>query len=811
VVAPLHRTHTSLSIIARETGGVVWSIALSERPPTRPDAVTEANELAKQGQVEEALAFLSRAREALPEAEHAYVDRAQGGLEFGRSNHREALRHYQRAYQAAVHDGLLREASEIALTAVFTCVLLHDLTAGEQWLRKHEGLLAEYPPGRLVHSYYSGLLATGLGDLRQALVDYIAHAKFARRLGATRDLFAAHSQEGVLRGHLGDFSGASKAYRVAASVSDEVGLSFRGGLLANQGWTRIEARSRGKDVGDPLPYLNASLGIFREGGSAPDPRAAVEVRLNISLAHILNGDAGAASKSLPRSDQTSGARQAMWRELIAAEVLALRSQFVDAYNSMSKLGETTAKTGDMDLQWYAAVRRGELLRGAGRTEAAVFEFRRAEALLDEQLSRISVDAGREQFATDRARSSWGLIELLIAEGQIVEAACVARLARARTYEPLRQRYLARALSPQQRGIRQQALAHYRTTRSEVDRDYERSWSLSRREGEILRGTLGERLRDASRFVDLAYTYDGGDPIRARTCEELRRPASGELLLVYYPLESGWVGFALGGEQALVHRFDATPDDAPQHLTDKLLRPFEQVIQASKALRVVPTRELLQVNFHNLPWAGQPLIAHRRVTYSLDLPPVPPARIPSRRAVVVAPPSNLVAAIQEIEDVVDTLTQKGWETEVLSGRDATLENVRDHASNTDLLHFVGHARGDGLSGWDSALELAGGSTMRVEDILALPGPAPRMVVLNGCKTGITDPETLGGGMSLAHAFLLAGAQAVVATQTEIDDRASADWMKRLYHAFEEGASASELLQASYDVDDGTGSMYRVWVP
>ncbi|MGB1014973.1 MAG: hypothetical protein ACPG4T_12625, partial [Nannocystaceae bacterium] len=218
VVITLQQGHSgvsSLSILAREPGNVVWSLALSEHSASRPKEVVEADGLAKRGQVEDALALLARAREVVPKRERAYLDRAQGGLEYGRNRYRKALGHYERAYLVAVRHGLLREASEIALTAVFTCVLVHDLAAGEQWLRQHEALLEEYPPGRLVHSYYSGLVATGQGNLRQALRDYVAHANHARKLGQVRDLFAARSQEGVLRGHLGDFEGASKAYRIA--------------------------------------------------------------------------------------------------------------------------------------------------------------------------------------------------------------------------------------------------------------------------------------------------------------------------------------------------------------------------------------------------------------------------------------------------------------------------------------------------------------------------------------------------------------------------------------------------------------------
>ncbi len=836
VSVPLSGTHTQLEVGGRD--GVVWAISLRVHENQVPDVVVRAKALAKTDP-DRARANLRDGLATLSAHGRAHAHRALGEFAFRRGDYRAALESYFTAYRLATEVGLLRMASEVTLTCVYICILLHELDGAQAWVQRHEDLLPEYPPGQLVHGYYRGLVAKRQGDLRQALLDYIAHAKISERLGQSRDVFAARSEEGVLRGNLGDFHGAVEAYAQAASVRDAMPAQIRGTLLNNRAWTRIEARARGRDIGDPLPLLKQSLALYGPDGAAPDPRAMVEVRLNLAYAHVLAGRAEQAAVALPEVEQTKGARQLLWRGMVAAEIAALQGEVADAIKKFAELGTLAAAARDFYLEWFASVRQAELEVSQGNPDAALGHYRAAEQQLDRQITQISVDAGREQFCADRARSSWGLVALLLERQQLAEAACVARLARARTFQPLRRLYTGHGSSPEHHEQQKQALARFRTTREEVDREYERSWTLSRREGEMLRAQLSARLHEASRMVDAAYTYTADDPVCGQTCEALRRPGAGELLLVYYPQESGWVGFAITSVAVVAQRIaPVDPKASPERLSEQLLVPFTEQIAAAERLRLIPSRELLQVDFHALPLLGEPLISHIPIAYALDLPRDIDAdaraqsQVLTPRAVVVAPPSNLAAAAHEATYVEDTLKNARWQVEAIVQREATLAGVSGAIVGAGLLHFVGHARGDGLSGWDSSLELAGDSTLSVADVLALDGPAPTTVVLNGCETGITDPETLGGGMSLALAFLLAGSKAVIATGAEVDDRASATWVRNLYaqlgpvaitgsqprQTFVRGTmqekspgqlDAARLLQASWG--GGEVGPYRVWVP
>ncbi len=816
----LDGTHTLLEVVGQT--GVVWSISLRVQNFQIPEVVQQTKSLAKTD-LPGAITRLQNEVANLAPRGRAHALRTLGEFAFRQGKYRDALASNLACYQLASEEGLLRMASEVALVSAYTCVLLHDLDGANAWLRRSEVLLSEYPPGHLVHAYYRGLVAKREGDLRQALLDYRAHASYSAKLGQAQDVVAARAEEGVLRGNLGDFRGAVKAYEQATALSGSIPAPHRGALLNNRAWTRIEARARGRDIGDPLPLLHESLAIYGPEGAAPDPRAVVEIKLNLAYAHVLAHDAERAAAHLPEAGQTQGARQSLWRGLIAAEIAALRAEHVRATNQFAQLSTLAAAVRDPYLEWYFEVRQAELQVALGNSDQALAHYRAAEQQLDQQLAQIAVDAGREHFLADRARSSWGLVELLLDRDEVAEAACVARLARARTYRPLRQRYDNNEVSPDVRLQQRQALASFRATRAEVDREYERSWSLSRQAGETLRAQLAVRLRNASHILDLAYTSTQDGPIRGPTCEQLRPPEAGELLLLYYPRASGWVGFAVSPTAVTAHYIEPVDLEASHaDISKQLLEPFGEQIHAALRLRLIPTRELLQVDFHALPFRDGPLLSHAPVAYALDLLQGYRERLdiaphPAKRAAIIAPPSNLAAAADEVIFVEDTLNTHDWEVDTIVQAEATLPTVREALLGAGLMHFVGHARGDGLSGWDSTLELAGDSTLGVADILALEGPAPTTVVLNGCETGITDPETLGGGMSLALAFLLAGSQAVIATGAEVDDAASAAWVRKLYARFEPSAGydhdgaldAARLLRASWSQQQV--GPYRVWVP
>ena len=98
----------------------------------------------------------------------------------------------------------------------------------------------------------------------------------------------------------------------------------------------------------------------------------------------------------------------------------------------------------------------------------------------------------------------------------------------------------------------------------------------------------------------------------------------------------------------------------------------------------------------------------------------------------------------------------------------------------VFHYGGHGRYVDAHSFESALPLAGGTSLEVGDVLSL-GAVPPFVFLFGCETA--RAQDLGGvqGLSLAHAFVAAGAEQVVAAVRNVDDATTSALVEHFYDA------------------------------
>ena len=83
------------------------------------------------------------------------------------------------------------------------------------------------------------------------------------------------------------------------------------------------------------------------------------------------------------------------------------------------------------------------------------------------------------------------------------------------------------------------------------------------------------------------------------------------------------------------------------------------------------------------------------------------------------------------------------------------------------------------------------------------PSGFVAVLSGCETGLPDPRAHAGGMSLAHALLLAGAEAVLATDAVVDDQTGAALGSAVVLAIADGREPVEALAEAQRARRGQG--------
>jgi hypothetical protein len=155
-------------------------------------------------------------------------------------------------------------------------------------------------------------------------------------------------------------------------------------------------------------------------------------------------------------------------------------------------------------------------------------------------------------------------------------------------------------------------------------------------------------------------------------------------------------------------------------------------------------------------------------------------------------------------------------------------VHEGLLQAGFFYYAGHAEHDtdrsqsgwlppytgGTRAWPARLRLRFDphETFDIQDILTLDSGAPAKVALIGCQTGV--PGGAGGGMSLALAFLVAGAEEVVATPEVTADAIGRATGEGLVAGFSrDGVSLAEGLRqaqrALLQRHEPVGR-YRVWV-
>jgi len=774
------------SLAARIEGeGAAWGLELATPPVIDPRVVAIAAAAAKEdadggrlrGEIEGLLPAL------------ALADRAEalaliGDIWFYDGDPAAAIEAYRRAFEPLVAAGALRRASDIAMTSSYAAlILLADREASAAWLRRQAGLHSTYPEARLRHGYFASLLADRSGDLRGAIIFLEEHERGTRALGRQEHLFAALAQKGVLLARIGDRTGADRAFAEAFALDDEIPARARARALVNAAWIDLEMLASGHGASDPRPRLREAQTLADSQG---DRESADEARINLAYSALLQGDVEAAQSVLsdfePQRPETR-----RWRDYLLARSSLLGGQPASALAAFAALGRVADGLDDRSLALLALVGAGEALEALGRFDEAKVRYRDAEAQQAATLADMAINGGRERFAGQRDRSTRRLVDLLLRTGQFEEALCAARQARGRTHQGLAFETRRRVLRPAEQRAQEAALVEYRRVRADIDAAFEASWELSRRRGEAERARLRREATRARALLDQTLSIDVAALEPA--CDALPRPGAGTLRLIYAPLPTGDVAFALAPDGALDHVVITDLGATPSERADRLLGPFAAAIDVADRLEIVASGPLSAEAFHALPWRGAPLIATVDVAYSMDLAQETAPREVARRALILAPPSNLAAVPAEIDAATASLGGARWTIERRRGEE---EDLMRRIVASDLLFYAGHAGGGERGGWESALVLVGDRRLSVGDLFALPGRAPARVILSGCETGLVDPRALAGGMSLASAFLLAGSELVIATDAPVDDRLAAALTPRVIAAIAEGADGVHAL-------------------
>lgn len=667
-----------------------------------------------------------------------------------------------------------------------TAALLNQWIEGLQLAAARETLDGlRLPPkapalSRCIESFYRGRLAEKEGDYRTALAEMQNVVEIARRVKEEEVQWQAEETLGLLLLGVGRSRDSVEIFERLSRMSQAQKPCNRAPLLTNQAWSVLLAREAGESFEDPTPLFESALEMY-EPCKSFKPGKRINLLINLALAHWQEGRLEQAKDRLDQARKLEAHatlfHRLWWLDLEAR--IALREDLpAEALSRFQSLEELALETTSPEGRLQAAFGQAQSQEALGDRNAALEDLEKAEALLDEQSLQIPLHEGRETFMATRQAMVSLHLDLLLKEGRKPDALSVARHARSRMLRQLERSDRLASLTPDQRTRWDLLVKTYQQKRAAREERIRNKWKLA--VDQLPREEAEERAEAAElhRLLDRLFLLlrDPEEPPGAA----LPPPQPGELLLTYYPLPSGWAGFATDGKTVSVHRFDLPPAvlSNPRELSRRLLLPFRAEIERAERIRVLPTGTLQGVDFHALPFAGDVLLAKRPVVYGLDLP-VPPGspRPAGRKALVVADPSgDLPGTLAEVQAVERSLD--AWTVEALKSAEASAETVQSRLVAADLFHYAGHGVFSGSGGWESRLRLAEDTQLTLGDLLALER-VPAWVVLSACEGGRSSSETPVESLGLAHAFLLAGSRAVIASSRLADDREVPRFFSDLY--------------------------------
>lgn len=695
------------------------------------------------------------------------------------------------------HDDL-REVNEQ------TRLVYHDIRAGRLAAARETLASLRIPAqapaeSRYLMSYYRGLLAETVGDYRSALAEVQESVKVAERVKLEDWQWFSEQEMALLFLKVGRFHEAAQVFDHLRRTPHQGGSCVEAALLNNQAWSILLAREAGENLGDPAHLLERALKTY-ETCKRAEPEEKVDTLMNLALAHLQEGRLAQARNLLSQAHElepdATTPHKLWWLELEARIALG-EGRPAEALKLFADLQELALVTSSADGRLRAAFGEARSQEALRDRAAALEALRRVESLLDEQSLQVPLQEGRERFMAARQAAVSLHVELLLKQDRKEDALAVARHARSRVLRQLERGDRLANLTPDQRRLWEQLLTDYQEKRAALEERAKDEWRLP---SDQRRRELAAKKVDAEavkKLLDQALLVLVGP--QEAPGEELSPPGPGELLLAYYPLSHGWAGFADDGRTVAACRFELPADLSPsryEELSRLLLLPFSASIEKARKIRILPSGPLQGVDFHELPFNGDILLARTPVVYGLDLPVSSDSRQAlGRHALLVADPrDDLPGALAEARTVGQILESgsRSWTTEELKGMEASAVAVRNRFAAADLLHYAGHGTFSGLGGWESGLLLAQETRLTLGDILALPR-VPPWVVLSGCDTGRSSTETSVESLGLAQAFLLAGSRAVVASIRPADDREVPAFFTELYRQWDRETDLAVALQ------------------
>jgi CHAT domain-containing protein len=246
------------------------------------------------------------------------------------------------------------------------------------------------------------------------------------------------------------------------------------------------------------------------------------------------------------------------------------------------------------------------------------------------------------------------------------------------------------------------------------------------------------------------------------------------------------------------------DAAGAALYQDLFAPIETWIGEDETLVIVP-----DATTSSIPFAALPLRDGRFLVQRNTLVFAPSAAVFARcytererldmarsRLLLVSADNDSASGLPGASDEVRRIARLYGDVQSLVGSAATRTEFLRKTASASVIHFAGHGLSSEVRPEDTALLLSGvDGRMTISDIARLQLASSPTVVLAACSTARGQVRRYEGTLSVARAFLAAGASSVVATLWPIDDREASVFFPLIHERLVRGVPPADALRAA----------------
>ena len=481
------------------------------------------------------------------------------------------------------------------------------------------------------------------------------------------------------------------------------------------------------------------------------------------------------------------------------------------YNTLGSLKESNGATGEAEQLYTKAIEQMESLRGNIRLDEMSLSFSRDKYLVYENMVNLKLKKGdsRTAFQFVERSKSRTLIDLLEKNLETVwdtNAEESPRLLRIRTIREELNIFYSRL--NEIGGTARAALADTATKEEIISREQE----------------LIELLRE------LGSERSGWATLQSMPLPEIedvqRMLQPNEVLLEYYAVADRFHAFVIGhdsfevvenltttgairtslkGLKFQLSKFHLQPAYIQSHAgllltaTQYHLRElYRQLIERIKpilgqrSLIIVPHQALHYIPFQALYDGARYLADSHPITYAASASVL---KICRERKIQKTERDLVLAVADEgtpyINEEVAALRELLPKARVFVGSEAQVDKLRQYGSSSGKIHIAAHGIFRADNPMFSSLRL-GDSWLNLFDIFNLQLGA-ELTTLSACETGMSEVWEGDELLGLARGFLYAGTPSLVVSLWRVNDRSTAQLMRRFYQGLQNGLSKSRAIQ------------------